>query len=1016
MKLHRIALAAGLVAVACSASAQQAARKTYIVQLADAPVATYNGGVNGYAATQPARGGKLNINASAVRAYLGYLDAQRNNALAQIGNVPVLHKYSVAFNGFTAKLTDAEVQKLKSSSGVVAITPDEARSLDTSRTPAFLGLSTPGGLWSQLDAASRPVKGEDIIVGIVDGGIWPENPSFSDKVDASGKPVRADLPGTLVYGAPPAKWKGSCQAGEAFSVANCNNKLIGAQYFNTGFLSTGLTLDKVDWVSPRDQSGHGDHTASTAAGNTGVDANVNGLVVGSISGMAPRARVAAYKVCWTYVDATQPSGNRNSCFNSDSVAAIDKAVADGVDVINYSISGTRNNFLDPVEVAFFNAAAAGVFVAASAGNEGPGNTVAHISPWLTTVAASTHDRLFTAKLTLGDGTQATGPSLSQGLGSSPIVNATAVAKAGAATADARRCFPNTLDPALTAGKVVVCDRGTNARTEKSQTVKLAGGVGMVLLNVPGGATDTADDAHFVPTVHLTSSFYTAIHNYAASAGATASIGVSAQTPGVVAPVMASFSSRGPNQGDHNVLKPDIAAPGVSILAAVSYLPASQAEHDAIVNGSLIPPAAYDFYQGTSMASPHVAGVAALMKQLHPTWSPAAIKSALMTSAGTIKLADGSADPDRWGYGAGHLNPNGAAATHLVYDAGAVDYLRFLCGDGALSSNSSTCQTFGAIAPYNLNLASLTAEVVGKITMHRTVTNTGSATATYVASANLPGYTATVEPASLTLAPGQSAGFDVKLARTSAPVGNWVFGDLTWSNGASQVRSPLSAYGTLFAGPSVISDTRATGTKLFSIATGYSGTLSVAKAGLLAATRSTGSVAKDAQTCFDFTVPAGALHARFALYDADSSGNGDDDLDLAIYSGGALVGSSGGATASELVDLPSPAAGAYQACVVGYAPKNGLSTFTLSSWIVKPTDAGGNLRVAAPSTVYLGGTGTVGLSWAVPPARYLGVLQYKDGTSAVVGRSLVSIDTSASSASAANSTNGAGRKALAKLAR
>ncbi|MED5619341.1 S8 family peptidase [Ideonella sp. BN130291] len=1012
MSFHRLALALGLAAMAATAGAQQAARKPYIVQLADAPVATYAGGVSGYAPTKPAPGTKLNVNATAAQAYIGYLDAQRSNALAQVAGAPVLHRYNVVFNGFSALLTPAEVQKLQATQGVVAVTADEPRSVDTSRTPAFLGLSAPGGLWSQLDAASRPVKGEDIIVGIVDTGIWPENLSYADKVDANGKPAAT---GTPAYGPPPAKWKGTCQTGQGFSSSHCNNKLIGARYFDASFKSSGNVLYPSDYVSPRDQDGHGDHTASTAAGNSDVNAIVNGISAGSISGMAPRARLAAYKVCWTFVAPAEPGGFKNSCFNGDSVKAIDTAVADGVDVINYSISGTRTNFLDPVEVAFLNASAAGVFVATSAGNSGPGNTVAHMSPWLTTVAASTHDRLYTATVTLGNGSKFTGPSQSQGLPAAPLVNAVAVAAAGAPVADAQRCFLNTLDPSRVAGKIVVCDRGSNARVEKSQEVKRAGGVGMILVNTPTGATDVADDAHFVPTVHLTSAAYTAVHDYAALAGATASIGVAAQTPGVVAPVMADFSSRGPNLANPNILKPDISAPGVAILAAYAYQPTSQAEHDAIAAGALVPPGAAAYLQGTSMASPHVAGIGALLKQLHPTWSPAAIKSAIMTTAGTIKLPSGAADPDRWGYGAGHVNPNGAAYPGLVYDADTPDYLRFLCGVGALAANSSTCVTYGSIPAYNLNLPSLTAEVLGKATLHRAVTNVGNATTTYVASASLPGYTVSVVPSSLTLAPGQTGQFDVKLARGSAAVGDWVFGNLVWTSGSTQVRSPLSAKGTLFSGPSIITDTRAAGGKSFTIGTGYDGTLKVLPAGLVPASVKTGTVAQDATTCFPFNVPAGALHARFALFDSDTSGAGQDDLDLEIYNGSTLVGSSGGPTANENVDLRQPAAGSYQACVIGYAPKNGVSTFKLSAWVVNPGDQGGNLRAAGPSKVFLGGTATVATSWsAAAGQRYLGVLQYKDGSNAAIGSSLVSIDTVAVGTTEAGSP--AGRKALAAARR
>lgn len=1009
MTLHRIAYMVVLATATLSAGAQEAGRKPYIVQLADAPAAAYAGGVSGYSATRPAPGSRFNIDASSVRAYIGYLDARRNQALAAVAQARVLHRYNVAFNGFSALMTDAEAQKLRGTPGVVAVTADTPRSLDTSRTPAFLGLSTPGGLWSRTDAAARAVKGEDIIIGVVDSGVWPENLSFSDKVDGSGKPVASSSQGSVAYGPPPARWKGRCQSGPGFTTAHCNHKLIGAQYFNQAFLSTGRQLHWSDWVSPRDQDGHGSHVASTAGGNAGVDTVINGAFGGTIAGMAPRARIAAYKVCWTWHDPSTQEVD-NNCWNGDSVAAIDKAVADGVDVINFSISGSRTSFLDPVEVAFFNASAAGIFVAAAAGNDGPANTVAHISPWLTTVAASTHDRLTVATLNLGNGSSHTGPSRSNGLSAHGLVLSTAVALKPPfddSNTDARLCVLGSLDPAKAAGKVVVCDRGSNARVEKSQEVKRAGGLGMVLLNVDPG--DQIDDAHYVPTVHLGDSVRAAVRSYAAAQGATAALGASRQAPGVVAPVMADFSSRGPNLGNANLLKPDIAAPGVNVLAGHTYKPATAAERDAIAKGTLTPPPASDFLSGTSMASPHIAGIAALLKQLHPDWSPAALKSALLTSAQAVKLPDGSRDADVWGYGAGHVNPNAAAATTLVYDAGTTDYVRFLCGVGALDATSPQCATHGAIAAYDLNLPSIAAEVVGRITLRRTVKNLGGAHATYVASANLPGFEVKVEPATLSLAPQQSASFTVQLTRSGAPIGDWRFGSLTWSDGSHQVRSPLVAQALTLSAPALIEDTRPSGTKVFTVGTGYDGALQVTPLGLVPAQRQAGQVTHKATQCFPVSVPAATRYARFALFDSDTSGAGADDLDLQVYQGDQLVGSSGSSSSDEEVTLSEPAAGQYRACVLGYAVQGDSSRFTLSSWVVAPSTGEGTLRAAGPSKIAIGGTASVGLGWSTSTGRrYLGAVLFKDGRGAVVGSTLLSIDTASA---AARTVSGAGRKAV-----
>ena len=1017
MTFHRFALTllvAGLLGVAGAAGAQTAAQKTYIVQLADAPAATYAGSVGGLAATRPAPGARLDVDAPNVRAYVNYLDVQRASALARIGNAVVLHRYALGFNGFAARLTDAQTRSLKGSAGVASVTESGMRKLDTTRTPGFLGLSAAGGLWSQLDAASRNVKGEDVIIGVIDSGVWPEDASFSDKVGANGKPVAYHRPGTSVYGPPPAKWKGVCQAGGGFTAAMCNNKLIGARFYVDDFKASAAVLSPFEYTSPRDGAGHGSHTASTAGGNAGVDALIDGVAVGVISGIAPRARIAAYKVCW---EATTVAST--GCHDADILKAIDDAISDGVDVINFSVSGSQTNFVDPVEIGFFNASAAGIFVAASAGNSGPENQVAHMSPWLTTVAASTHDRYTVATVTLGSGAVFSGPSYQAGgLPSTPLIlsqDAGVAPFASLSDADQlalQRCYDAAdraslggsnsaaLDPAKVAGKIVVCIRGGNVLVNKGASVQLAGGAAMVIQNAPGTNNSTINQPYVIPTVHLDVSAHPSVLAYAATAGARASFGPGLAQPNVVAPVLGSFSSRGPNRANANILKPDITAPGVDVIAGYIDVSLTQAQHDAVALGSFTPQANASSLQGTSMSSPHVAGAAALLRQLYPRWTPAAIKSALMTSTNDVKLASGAADADRWGYGAGHLNPNAAANPGLVYDAGPADYARFLCGLGLTPpAGTGTCPALGKIAPWNLNLASLTAsDVPGALTLTRRVTNVSGATATFVASASLPGWTAVVSPASLRLAPGASASFDVALTRTTAAVGQWSFGSLTWSDGIRQVRSPLSARGLGFVAPVQISDTRASGsgTRVFTVVSAYDGTLSVAAAGLVPATLSTGSVATNAVQCFDFSVAAGARLARFQLFNADTLGGSATDLDLDVYSGpggvGTKIGSSGSGTSDEVVTLNAPAAGTYSACVTGFATPAAGAAYRLSSWLVGPALGMQTLKASAPSTVYAGGTASVAARWSVPAGkRYLGHLQYLDSASAPIGSSVEFVD-------------------------
>jgi hypothetical protein len=1011
-----VGLACLLVLAAGAAQAAGPSARSYIVQLTDPPAASYRGGVTGLAATQVAEGQRLRADAGPVRAYVAHLDKQQQAVLAQLRSpTRVLHRYHYSFNGFAAVLSEAQARQLARTPGVLSVTLDTPREPVTNHTPHFLGLDIPGGVWSQ-DRKGTLIKGEDVVIGMVDTGFQPENSSFYDQVDANGKPVKSG--GTLAYGPPPSGWAGACIAAPGFDPATaCNNKVIGARAFDASFKASGSPPAWYEFPgAPRDVAGHGSHTASTAGGNWGADAIVHGQNVGPISGMAPRARLAVYKVCWTW---TNGPSYQNNCWTGDSVAAIDQAVADGVDVINFSISGSQNDLTDPVEMAFLNAAAAGVFVAAAAGNDGPGQAVSHPSPWLTTVAASTHDRFLTADATLGNGDVYHGASQSTGLPTTPLILSTDAVASGHSSEDGRLCKLGGLNPAKVAGKIVVCDRGTNARVEKSQEVQRTGGVGMILLNTPpnlpgGGATTLNDDAHYVPTVHLPVEDRDAVRSYANGSKPKASLGVAAQEPGVVAPVMAEFSSRGPNMATPSVMKPDISAPGVSIVAAVAATQPDQAYHDGILDGSIVPDPIADYLDGTSMATPHIAGIAALMKQKHPTyWSPAAVKSALMTTAGPIKLADGSIDNRFVGYGAGHINPNGAIDPGLVYKLDATDYWRFLCGEGWLPSSSASCLSSGSMDASDLNLASISGDVPGMLSFHRVLRNFGRSAATYNASISVDGFSAKVEPASLTLGPGERGVFAVTLTGSGAALGAWNQGTLVWSDGSHQVRSPIMARLVNMTGPANLSSTSTSDKLKVTYRFGYAGDLSWQADGLWAATRSQGTVQKsptrDGDTAcrnnavgtakFTFGAPAGTAAVRFALYDADTSGKGADDLDLFVYdAGGNLVASSAGSTAEERVTLVSPTPSDYTACVHGFAPADGVSTdFTLSSWVLTPGGAVPLKVSGLPSHVMPGDAARVRLGWsgATSGTRYLGALRLVQGadpdTGATLGVTLVSVE-------------------------
>ncbi|RTL16739.1 MAG: peptidase S8 and S53 subtilisin kexin sedolisin [Burkholderiales bacterium] len=1032
MKLKPAALAALALLSGLATSSFAQDRKTYIVQLKDEPAATYQGTLPGLEATQPAAGSSFKYGSAAVQNYLAYLSQQQSNVIALVGNAPVIATYDTVFNGFAARLTQEEALALRGNAAVVDVFEDEPRKLDTISTSKFLGLSTAGGLWSK-NIGGVAINGEDMVIGVVDGGIWPESPAFADRVDGAGVPT-FDPAGTRVYGPPPATFKGGCQAGDGFVPAtHCNNKLIGAKFFNSGFLATGAVQNWSEFASPRDSlggslghGGHGDHTASTAAGNNGATAIVNGLALGTATGMAPRARVAAYKVCWTRDDAaaTDGTGSSNSCYTTDSVAAIDAAVKDGVNVINYSISGSQTSVNDPVEQAFYRAAIAGVFVAASAGNSGPANQVAHISPWISTIAASTHDRAFTGTVKLGNGASYTGGSLNPtALPPTSLILAEEAGVAGA-SANLKLCFssPNELDPAKVAGKIVVCTRGSNARVDKGAAVAAAGGVGMVLVNAAAGQTVDAD-AQPVPTVQVSNTDGAAIKAYAAGGAGKGEISRFAigTKP---APQMASFSSRGPNQGDSNVLKPDITAPGVDVIASVTpqggaTVAAATATRDAIVAGTLVPGPEWASYQGTSMSSPHVAGVALLLKQAHPNWSPAAIKSALMTTAYST-LDDGQPGAANgllpWSQGAGHIDPNKANDPGLVYDAGKNDYIKYQCKvNRAAVTPASDCTTIGTLdETYNLNLPSITAgAVLVSATVTRRVTNVGATTATYNATASVPNFTTVVTPSSLTLAPGETKSFTVKLTPTASAVTNvWNFGSLTWTDGSHIVRSPVQArVGVPIVAPASQSGLTTSGSRLFTVKTGFNGRMGVKKAGLkdvtlgVPVTLTPGSLNSTAlkAVCqagvdtastkvYNFSVPAGTAVFRAALRQADTSDASDDNDMILVGPDGASV-YSGNDGSNEAVQLVNPAPGNYRVCVTAYGSANPTLTHRLSSWIVTTNDAGGRFNALVPSTVYAGSTATVGMSWSGLNlgGRYVGAAQWLDASGNVQATTTIRVE-------------------------
>jgi subtilisin family serine protease len=946
----------------------------YIVMTSGDPLASYDGGVGNFQGTKPGPGKKLDTRSAAAQRYRTHLIAGHSEALRDAG-LPAssrLHDYSVAFNGFVAELTPAQAAQLAKAPAVVRVWKDEQRTADTVSTPRFLGLDGAGGVWQQQFGGDAHA-GEGIVVADLDSGIWPENPSFAAL--PTPRPDQAAIDAT---------WHGTCEVGASDPIA-CNNKLIGARYYPEGNDTSH------DFVSPRDFNGHGSHTASTAAGNHGVPVTINGLGFGDASGMAPAARIAAYKVLWETPDG------RASGSTSGIVAAIDDAVSDGADVINYSISGSTQYIVSPDELAFFGAADAGVFVSASAGNNGDSvgvSSVAHNAPWEMTVAASTHDRGANKTVTLGDGSSYTGLGYGPAVGPAEIVDSTASALPGASTTAATRCYSSAfagapvLDPAKVTGKIVLCTRGTNARVDKSRAVKEAGGIGMVLIDASPAQSPSAD-FHSVPSIHVGFTAGQAIKTYVDGNVGSATATISATDTSLMeAPTMAGFSSYGPAlAGGGDLLKPDITAPGVGVIAAVA--PPNNNGQD------------WNSYDGTSMSAPHITGIAALIRQKHPTWSPMWVKSALLTNASPLTnrgnpIQRAGHDATPLDFGSGEVQPAPSFDPGLVYDSSALDWIRYGCGIGQIQlvTDPSLCASAGSIDPSDLNYPSIAvAGLAGTQTITRTVTNTSVDQASIykpVVQAP-PGVTVKLSATKLTVPPLKSRTFTMTLTRTSAPLGQWAFGSLTWVDKRGHAaRSPIAVQPVALAVPTDTTITGASGSQALSVKPGYTGTLLASVAGLAPAEIDVVPTTLTTDGTVPVTIPAGTKVARFATYDADYPAG--TDVDLFVSKDGTEVGRSAGGTAEESVTLTGDDLGGTYSVRIDYFAGAGPSLdVKLNSFAVGTTPAG-NLTVTPASQPVTTGTPTaVMLDWSGldPTLRYLGTISWSDGT-ASVGRTLVSV--------------------------
>ncbi|WCJ31354.1 Subtilase family protein [Euphorbia peplus] len=697
------------------------------------------------------------------------------------GSAQMLYTYEHAIHGYSTRLTEEEAELLKTQPGILSVLPEMRYELHTTRTPEFLGLDKNADMFPQSDS------GSDVIIGVLDTGVWPESRSFDD---AGMSPA-------------PASWKGQCEAGTNFTSANCNKKLIGARFFANGYEATLGPIDESkESKSPRDDDGHGTHTSSTTAGSIVQDASLFGYAPGAARGMAPRARVAVYKVCWI-----------GGCFSSDILGAMDKAIEDGVNVMSMSLGGGMSDYYkDSVAIGAFAAMEKGILVSCSAGNAGPTSySLSNVAPWITTVGAGTLDRDFPAFVSLGNGQNYSGVSLFRGDTLPGKMLPFVYAGNASNSSNGNLCMMDSLIPEKVAGKIVFCDRGVNARAQKGAVVKAAGGLGMVLANTPANGEELVADAHLLPATSVGEKNGNLIKSYLFSdPNPTVTILFEGTKVGIQpSPIVAAFSSRGPNSITPDILKPDLIAPGVNILAGWSGAvgPTGLSMDTRRVEFNII--------SGTSMSCPHVSGLAALIKGVHPDWSPAAIRSALMTTSYVAyktgrRLQDSATGKEStpFDHGAGHVDPVSALNPGLVYDLTSEDYLGFLCALNYTASEITSlarrryaCDMKKKYSVNDLNYPSfavnfdtMQSKSGANVVKHtRTLTNVGGAGAYKAAiSGQFEGVKISVEPESLSFSEAkEKKSYTVTFIGSSMPMNSNAFARLEWSDGKHIVGSPIA---------------------------------------------------------------------------------------------------------------------------------------------------------------------------------------------------------------------------------
>ncbi|KAI9104298.1 hypothetical protein K1719_022870 [Acacia pycnantha] len=650
-----------------------------------------------------------------------------------------VYSYRHGFRGFAAKLTDEQASQISDMPGVVSVFPNSKRILHTTHSWDFMELPDD----NSMKIFGHSTRNQaDVIVGIIDTGIWPESPSFEDK----------DMPPV------PSKWKGHCQKGEAFNDSSCNRKVIGARYYASGFEAEEGLENTFSYKSPRDSSGHGSHTASTAVGRHVANISYTGLGAGEARGGAPMSRIAVYKTCWD-----------SGCYDADLLAAFDDAIHDGVHILSLSIGPEApqgDYFSDAISVGSFHAASHGVLVVSSAGNIGNPGSATNLAPWMITVGASSTDRDFISDVRLGNGVNIKGESLSilEMKANTRILPASEASAGYFTPYQSSYCVDSSLNATKAKGNVLVCRHEESSTESKVAKTIIPKKTGEMILSYVNSTRKPTSRIFRAKTVLGTQP----------------------------APLVATFSSKGPNSLTPEILKPDITAPGLNILAAWS--PAK---------GNSM----YNINSGTSMSCPHVTGIAALVKTVHPSWSPSAIKSAIMTTATTLDKQHETirADPGRrkanaFDYGSGFVNPAKVLDPGLIYDIKTEDYIEFLCSlnydDKSLqlvTGDNSTCHGHRKFkTASDLNYPSITVpNLKDNFSVSRTVTNVGEARSIYTAEVSSPaGVKVTVVPNQLNFTRvGQIIKFTVNF-KVVAPSKGYSFGFLSWKNRRSQVTSPL----------------------------------------------------------------------------------------------------------------------------------------------------------------------------------------------------------------------------------